>query len=70
MTETVVELQQELRSELKEPMGPLCTETEELLAEAAAPLLTVGDVVTYHVLEGGRVPDVALVDERTERTAV
>jgi uncharacterized protein (UPF0218 family) len=70
VTETVVELQQELRSELKEPMGPLCTETEELLAEAAAPLLTVGDVVTYHVLEGGRVPDVALVDERTERTAV
>ena len=30
----------------------------------------MGDVVTYHLQEAGRVPDVALVDGRTEREAV
>jgi len=33
-------------------------------------LVAVGDVVTYHLLEAGRVPDVAIVDGRTEREAV
>jgi Uncharacterized protein conserved in archaea len=41
-----------------------------MLAAAGEPLVTVGDVVTYHVLEAGVVPFVALVDDRTERTAV
>jgi uncharacterized protein (UPF0218 family) len=70
VTEAVVELQPTLRLELKEPLGPLCTDTEELLAAAGTPLVTVGDIVTYHLLEAGRVPDVALIDERTERSAV
>lgn len=70
MTEAVVELPPALRPKLKEPMGPLFTDAEELLAAATSPLIAVGDVVTYHLIEAGRVPDVALVDERTERTAV
>ena len=70
MTEAVVELQPALRPKLKEPMGPIFTDAEELLSVATGPIVTVGDMVTYHLLEAGQVPDVALVDERTERTAV
>jgi hypothetical protein len=70
VTEAVVELPESLRSELKGAMGPIFTDAETLLAEAGSPLIAVGDVVTYHLLEAGRVPDVALVDEHTQRTEV
>ena len=70
MTDVVVELPESLREELKEPAGQLYTETAAMLAAAGEPLVTVGDVVTYHVLEAGVRPAVALVDDRTERTAV
>jgi uncharacterized protein (UPF0218 family) len=70
VTDAVVELQRELRPELKEPLGPILTDAEDLLARAGRPLIAVGDMVTYYLLEAGRVPDVALVDDRTERTAV
>lgn len=70
MTDIVVELPRDLRSELKEPLGPIFTDAGELLAEATTPLVAVGDVVTYHLLEAGYTPAVALVDERTERSAV
>ena len=70
MPEVVVSLPQELRPELKEPMGRVYADADALLADAGDPLVAVGDVVTYHLLEAGRRPDVALVDERTERTAV
>lgn len=70
MSEVVVELQASLRSELKEPLGPVYEDAGELLAAASDPLITVGDVVTYHVIEAGRTPTVALVDERTERETV
>jgi Uncharacterized protein conserved in archaea len=33
-------------------------------------LVTVGDIVTYHVLEAGVTPDVAVTDGRTEREDV
>jgi uncharacterized protein (UPF0218 family) len=66
----VLELPADLRSELKEPLGPVTTDAAEVLATAGSPLVAVGDVVTYHLLEAGRMPDVALVDERTERSAV
>jgi uncharacterized protein (UPF0218 family) len=66
----VVELPTSLRSELKGAMGPVFTDPEGLLADAGTPLVAVGDMVTYHLLEAGRVPDVALVDEHTERTEV
>jgi uncharacterized protein (UPF0218 family) len=68
--DVVVELGASLRPELKEPLGPVFTDTEALLAATSRPLVAVGDVVTYHLLEAGRVPEVALVDERTERSAV
>jgi uncharacterized protein (UPF0218 family) len=51
-------------------MGPIYSDADALLAEAGTPLITVGDMVTYHVLSAGRVPDVALIDDRTERSAV
>ncbi|MFC4990370.1 GTP-dependent dephospho-CoA kinase family protein [Saliphagus infecundisoli] len=63
-------LPDELRRELKEPMGPIETDAARLLADVDGPLVAVGDVVTYHFLRAGRPPDVSLVDERTERSAV
>lgn len=63
-------LPDELRDELKEPMGPIETDADRLLADVDGPLIAVGDVVTYHFLEAGRAPDVAVVDERTKRSAV
>jgi uncharacterized protein (UPF0218 family) len=66
----VVELPEDLRLELKEPLGPIYTATDSLLEAAGRPLITVGDVVTHHVIEAGETPAVALVDERTERSAV
>ena len=67
---TVLELQTDLRAALKEPFGPVSTDTEAVLTATGRPLVTVGDIVTYHVLEVDRTPDVALVDERTERATV
>ena len=69
-----------LRSAFKEPFGAVYTDTEQLLAavdETAAesdadnpPLIAVGDVVSYHLLDGGRQPDVMVIDGKTEREAV
>jgi uncharacterized protein (UPF0218 family) len=70
VTDVVVELPDSLRVELKEPAGPLYTDTAAMLAATGDPLVTVGDVVTAHVLAAGVHPAVALVDARTERTAV
>ncbi len=60
----------ELRSEFKEPFGPLFTDAESLLSEAGRPIVAVGDVVTYHLREAGHEPHVAVIDGRTEREAV
>lgn len=60
----------ELRADLKDPFGPVYTDTAALLADTGSPLVAVGDIVTYHLLGADCVPDVALVDERTERSAV
>jgi len=70
VTETVLTLPESLRAELKEPLGPVYTETDALLADASTPLFAVGDVVTAHLLEAGHTPALALVDHRTERAAV
>jgi len=64
---TVLDLPDELRAELKDPVGPLYTDAGVLLADAGRPLVAVGDVVTRHLL-GETTPDVALVDGRTKRT--
>ncbi len=39
-------LPDELRHELKEPMGPIETDADVLLEAVSGPLIAVGDVVT------------------------
>ncbi|RZV11461.1 hypothetical protein BDK88_0340 [Natrinema hispanicum] len=68
--EQLLVLPDDLRHELKEPLGPIETDAERLLEAVDGPIIAVGDVVTYHLLEAGRQPDVALVDGRTKREAV
>lgn len=70
MATVLLRLPDSLRGELKDPMGPVFTDADALLAEAGSPVISVGDVVTYHLEEAGRPPDVSLVDELTERSAV
>ena len=83
MTEPLLTLPESLRDAFKEPLGPVTTDAAALLERAdetrerygsatedPAPLIAVGDVVTYHLREAGRVPDVAFVDGKTEREAV
>lgn len=66
----LLELPDDLRAELKEPLGPIYTDADELLADAGRPLVAVGDIVTYHLLLAGVHPDVALVDGKTKRERV
>ena len=66
----MLSLPERLRSELKEPLGPVVADAETLLAAVEGPLVTVGDIVTYHLEEAGRPPDVALFDARTKREPV
>ena len=70
MATVLLPLPDDLRGELKEPWGPVFTDADALLAEAGEPLVAVGDVVTYHLEAAGRTPDVSMVDEMTERSAV
>ena len=66
----MLSLPERLRSELKDPLGPVVTDTRTLLVDIEGAVLTVGDIVTYHVEEAGRPPDVALFDTRTKREPV
>ncbi|GAB6880036.1 DUF359 domain-containing protein [Halorubrum gandharaense] len=76
----MLSLPDSLRDAFKEPLGPVTTDPNALLADAAdtriahdapdAPLIAVGDVVTYHLREAGRQPDVAVIDGKTEREEV
>lgn len=61
---------QALREALREPLGPVYRDVSALLADITGPIAAVGDIVTYHLLEADRRPALALVDERTERSAV
>jgi len=70
VSDVVLELPSGLRHELKEPLGRIYTDTAALLADAGDPIVAVGDMVTYHLIEARRVPDLALVDERTKRSVV
>lgn len=60
----------EARGDLKDPFGPIETDADVLLASVSGPLIAIGDVVTYHLLQAGCEPDVSLVDGRTKRSAV
>ena len=63
----VLELPEAARSEFKDPFGPVYTEVDELLAEHSGPIVTVGDIVTYHFEQADHHPAVAFVDGRTKR---
>ncbi|WP_049986374.1 GTP-dependent dephospho-CoA kinase family protein [Halobellus rufus] len=63
-------LPDDLRGSFKDPLGPLYTDTEALLADAGRPIIAVGDVVTYHLRRAGHRPSVAIVDGKTKREAV
>ena len=66
----MLSLPSDLRGAFKEPFGPVYTDAPTLLADAGRPVIAVGDIVTYHLLEAGHRPAVAVVDGRTEREAV
>lgn len=78
--DVVVSLPADARDAFKTPMGPVTTDPDAVAAAAArtrdrydapdAPLVAVGDVVTYHLSAAGHRPDVAVVDGYTERTPV
>lgn len=70
MADVLVELPEGMRTELKDPLGPVYTDAERLLADASGPVVAVGDIVTYHLLGAGHTPAVALVDGKTERERV
>lgn len=63
-------LPESLRSELKSPFGTVFTDPETLLSAVEGPLISVGDIVTYHIVEAGQVPDLVLYDDRTARGPV
>ncbi len=66
----LVSLPDDNREAFKAPLGPITTNADALFSRVDAPVLTIGDVVSFHALEAGRVPDVAVVDGRTKRSAV
>ncbi|WP_336343149.1 GTP-dependent dephospho-CoA kinase family protein [Halalkalicoccus ordinarius] len=66
----VLSLPDSLRGAFKDPLGPIETDAERLAGDVVGPLVTVGDVVTYHFERIGHTPDVAVVDGLTERDAV
>jgi uncharacterized protein (UPF0218 family) len=66
----LLELPADLRAELKRPLGPIYTDATELFGDAGEPVVAVGDIVTYHLLEAGYRPSVALVDGKTKRERV
>jgi uncharacterized protein (UPF0218 family) len=70
VSDVLVTLPAEMRGELKEPMGPIFTDAERLLAQTDSPLVAVGDVVAYHLERAGVTPDVAVVDGLTKREEV
>lgn len=66
----VLTLPADERAAFKEPLGPIETDADAVLAAVDGPLIAVGDAVTYHLERAGRRPDVAVIDGRTEREAV
>ncbi len=78
--DVVVSLPAAERDAFKTAMGPVTTDADAVITAAArtrdrydapdAPLVAVGDVVTYHLLAAEHRPDVAVVDGHTKRKAV
>ncbi len=70
MSTILAKLPTAMREELKSPLGDVYTDPDALLAAAGEPIVAVGDMVTYHLIESGRRPDVAIVDGMTKRERV
>ncbi|WP_232686631.1 GTP-dependent dephospho-CoA kinase family protein [Halobacterium zhouii] len=70
MPRAVATLPEDARAAFREPLGPVYEDAERLLSAAGSPVIAVGDVVTYHLVNAGAPPDVAVVDGKTEREAV
>ena len=68
--DVLVSLPDAQREAFKRPLGPISTDIESILAEADGPVITVGDVVSYHAVEAGHQPALSIVDGRTKRSAV
>ncbi|MFB6154155.1 MAG: GTP-dependent dephospho-CoA kinase family protein [Halodesulfurarchaeum sp.] len=51
-------------------MGPVYRKASSLLQAAGKPVVSVGDVVSYHLASAGHVPKVAIVDGRSERDPI
>jgi uncharacterized protein (UPF0218 family) len=56
------------RDAFKDPLGPVLTDTDDLLAAAGDPVVAVGDIVSYHLVEAGFRPRLSVVDGLTERS--
>jgi uncharacterized protein (UPF0218 family) len=70
MSTILAKLPAEMREDLKDPLGEVYTDANALLADAGEPIVAVGDIVTYHLVEAGRQPAVAIVDGKTKRERV
>ncbi|NIB99766.1 GTP-dependent dephospho-CoA kinase family protein [Halobacterium sp. R2-5] len=70
MARAAATLPPDARGAFKEPLGPVYEDAQRLLADAGDPVIAVGDVVTYHLVEADAPPKVAIVDGKTEREAV
>ena len=70
MVRTVATLPEAARGAFKEPLGPIFQDAQRLLSSAGSPIITVGDVVTYHLVAAGVTPHVSIVDGLTERSPV
>lgn len=68
--DVIVRLPDEHRAAFKDPLGRLYTDATTLLADANGPLITIGDVVSYHFECANHSPAVAVIDGRTQRSAV
>ncbi len=68
--EVLLRLPDSERSAFKDPMGPVHTDVESMLAGDGRPIIAVGDVVATTLLEAGETPEVAVVDGKTEREPV
>jgi uncharacterized protein (UPF0218 family) len=69
----MLRLPADLRGAFKDPMGRVYTDPVDLLRDAdrtEGPIVAVGDVVTFHLRQADRDPDVAVIDGKTKREAV
>ncbi|ABK15101.1 MAG: GTP-dependent dephospho-CoA kinase family protein [Methanothrix sp.] len=73
----VLVLPEELRDELKEPLGVLyrchgveCVERMSDHLRAAERVIAVGDITTFYLLKASFIPDLMIVDHKTKRSPV